>query len=367
MKVFVLAPDTNMLVKLRGDLLKDIIARGHEVTAIAGDRIYEDNLNEIGVNLIDIKIDRASTNPFEDIKLYNIYKKLLKENKPDIVFSYSIKPVIYGSLAAASVGVNGIYSLIPGTGYVFSNKGIKAKLIKMYVSFMYKKALKCCTKVFFQNFDDMNDFINMKFISKEKCVKVNGSGVNLEKFTPVELPDEMTFLMTCRLLHDKGVMEYCKAAEIVKRKYPNVKFGLLGPYDNHPNAVKPSELQPYIEKGIIEYYGSTDDVRPYLAKASVFVLPTYYNEGIPRTILEAMAMGRPVITTNWRGCREAVEDGVNGFLVPIKDVVSIVEKIEWFLSQKEELIKMSNVNRRMCLEKFDKDLVNHKILFEMNI
>lgn len=347
-----------MLVKLRGDLLKDIVSRGHEVTAIAGDRTYEKYLDKIGVNLIDIKLGRASTNPIEDIKLYGTYKKILKEHRPDIVFSYSIKPVIYGTLAAASVGVKGIYALIPGSGFIFSKKGLKSSLVKLYVKYMYKKTFKRCNRVFFQNYDDLKEFINMNLISKKKCMKINGSGVNLDRFEQVELPNETSFLMTCRLLRQKGVIEYCKAAEIVKKQYPNVTFNLLGPYDDHPDAVKPSDLEPYIEAGIINYHGATDDVRPYLENASIFVLPTYYNEGIPRTILEAMAMGRPVITTDWRGCKEAVEHGVNGFLIPIKDVDSLAEKMLWFIDRKDELVRMANDSRRICEKKFDKDIIN---------
>lgn len=214
--------------------------------------------------------------------------------------------------------------------------------------------------------DDKSEFINNGLLGKEKAVIINGSGVNLEKFKPVKLPQENTFLFIGRLIKDKGIMEYLEACKIVKTKYYDVRCLLVGPYDSNPSALKPEELKPYIDGEIIEYFGEKKDVRPFIAQCSTYVLPSYH-EGTPKTVLEAMAMGRPIITTDAPGCRETVIDGLNGFLVPVKDSEKLARKMIWMIEHKEEVEKMGQESRKICEEKFDVNKVNEVILKTMGL
>ena len=221
-------------------------------------------------------------------------------------------------------------------------------------------------KIFFQNNDDVKVFTDNKIIKKEKTVILNGSGVNLEKFTQKPLPDGATFLCISRLIKDKGVYEYLKAARIVKEKYSNARFLLVGPYDSNPSALKPEELQPYIDDGIIEYFGEASDVRPYLEMCNVFVLPSY-REGTPKTVLEAMATGRAIITTDATGCRETVINGENGYLVPIKDVDALSTAMIDLIEKPELISQMADKGLEFVKQKFDVNIVNNIINTTMNL
>jgi len=283
-----------------------------------------------------------------------------------LVFNYTIKPVIFGSIAARLAGVKNIYSMLTGLGYVFVAKGGKALIIKTISKFLYRIALKRCDKVLFQNPDDLNEFVSCKLVAREKTALINGSGVNLDHFYPVALPEEVSFLMICRIIKDKGVIEYLKAAEIVKRTYPNTRFSLVGPFDVNPSALSFEDIKPYIDSNIINYLGETRDVRPFLEKASVFVLPSY-REGTPRTVLEAMAMGRAIITTDAPGCRETVVDGLNGFLVPVKDVENIARSMMYLIEHEDELHVKGRESLEICREKYDVNKVNESIMSYLKI
>lgn len=361
MKVLIIAGYTPSLINFRGDLIKDIITHGHEVIASGPERGYEEEVAALGARFIQLSIERSGINPLKDIALISRIYKLIKQERPDVVLGYTIKPVIYGSIAARIAGVKNIYSMVTGLGYVFLAKGLRALIIRMLSKLLYSVALKGCNKVFFQNPDDRHEFIKHKLINKEKCVLINGSGVNLETFEPVSLPDKPIFLMICRILKDKGVLEYLEASRKVKKAYPNAKFQLLGPFDSNPNSLSYQDIKPYIEDDIIEYLGETRDVRPFLQRCSVYVLPSY-REGTPRTVLEAMAMGRPVLTTDAPGCRETVIHGINGFLIPVKDPEELAKKMIWMIENKSQVHKMATESLRLCRQKYDVRKVNGVIL-----
>jgi len=366
MKILIIAGYTPSLINFRGDLIRDMVLAGHEVIAAGPEAGYENQIKELGADFARIPLERAKISILNDLNFLLKIRELVKKEKPDLVFSYTIKPVVYGSLAARLAGVKNIYAMVTGLGYAFTAQTFKAKIIKTVSSCLYYLALKGCKQVFFQNPDDRQEFVKRGITKAKKCVLVNGSGVNLDKFEATELAEEHTFLMIGRVLRDKGVIEYLEAAQTVKKRYPESRFLLVGPFDSNPNSLSQADLEPYIKNGSIEYAGSTDDVRSYLAQCSVFVLPSY-REGTPRTILEAMAMKRPIITTDAPGCRETVIDGENGFLVPVQDSSAIAEKMVWMIENRSETAKMAERSLEICREKYDVKKVNAFLLNQMNL
>lgn len=368
MKIAVLSSHTPSLFWFRMDMMQDFISLGHMVIAVGNEDTekWENKFREKNIRYIKADISRTGTNPLSDIKTLFSLKKILKREAPDKIFTYQAKTVIYGSLAAASLGIKEVYPLIAGCGSVFLSKGVKAKLLQTVMSIEYRLALGKCKKVFFQNADDVELFKDLKMVDPQKTVMLNGSGVNLDKFTPLPFPRDFAFLCISRLIRDKGVCEYLQAAELVKQKYPQVRFLLVGPYDSNPSALKKEEVDGYIDRGIIEYFGEQANVIPYLEQCNVFVLPSY-REGTPKTVLEAMASERAVITTDAPGCRETVKDGVNGFFVPVKDVGALVDKMIYLINNPDVAEKMASEGRKTAEEKFDVKIVNKKIIEVMNL
>jgi len=362
-KIVIVSHYAKSLVNLRSELIKKMASLGHNVIALAPDKGFESELKSIGAKFFYYPLKRTGINPFAEIKTSLALIKIMKTIKPDVVFSYSTKPVIYASLAARIIGVRHIYSLITGLGFAFVNKDKKRLLFNALLKVLYRVALKINNIVFFQNPDDMMLFLDLGIIKNKNAELVNGSGVNLEKYNYAQVENEtISFLLISRLIWDKGIREYIEAARIIKRKYSDVSFYLLGPYDSNPAAIRKKDIDRWIKEGIINYLGEVDDVRPYIINSSVFVLPSYYREGIPRSILEAMSIGRPVITTDSPGCRETVEDGVNGFLVPTKDSKKLAEKMEEFILNPSLIKEMGKKARSIAEEKFDVNKVNRKIL-----
>jgi glycosyltransferase involved in cell wall biosynthesis len=326
MHILILGNDPKSLVNFRGPLIEAMLAAGHRVSAAASghDAKADAWFQARGVLYHDVPMARAGLNPFTDGRTLARLVALMRTVKPDLLFAYTIKPVIYGLIAAKLTGVARRTAMISGLGYAFTeNPGeawaarMKRGAVHAAARAAYGFALRFADTVIFQNGDDRDVFARLKLTRAGQQVGlVNGSGVDLDHYRPAPMPDgPMTFLMTARLLRDKGVYEYVEAARQVKREHPAARFWLLGPFDPNPAAVKPAEVDAWVREGVIDYGGATDDVRPYIAGCHVFVLPSFYGEGIPRTILEAMAMARPIITTDMPGCREAVVDGENGRLV----------------------------------------------------
>ncbi|UMZ74714.1 glycosyltransferase family 4 protein [Natranaerofaba carboxydovora] len=368
-RIMIISGKSSSLINFRGDLIREWIELGHEVIAAGPEEGVEEELLSLGATFIKIPLNRTGINPVSDIKFLKNLIEVFKKEKPDIVFSYTIKPVIYGSIAAKLAGVKNIYSLVTGLGYTFSNGGfLKQKLLQKLVSLQYKLAFKFNQKVFFQNPDDIQLFKEKKIISDNNVVLVNGSGVNTYEFDYSDpKTDRISFLLIARLIWGKGIGEYIEAARKIKEKYPDVLFMLIGPLDNNPDSVKKKDIEEWESEGIVEYLGEKDDVRPYLKKCSVFVLPSYYREGVPRTIQEAMSVGRPIITTDAPGCRETVVEGENGYLIPTKDSNYLAKTIEEFIKNPDMIKKMGLKSREIAENKFDVNLINDKILTEMGL
>ncbi|WP_404459571.1 glycosyltransferase family 4 protein [Oceanobacillus kapialis] len=363
----VISPKNKTLFNFRGDLIKRFISEGHEVVATGPDREFINDVLSLGVKFIEIPFTKDNTSILGDIKYFKRLKNAITEQKPDLVFSYTIKPVIYGSLAARKAGVKRIYSMVTGLGRVYASRSKKAKVLRMITGLLYKKAFKKSNKVIFQNSDDLKQFVKLGYVNEKKAVRIDGSGVNMSKFSASKLPNQPIFLMVARIIKEKGVFEFAEAARKVKKDFPEARFILLGGFDRSIGAIKPEEIEPYIQDGSIEFPGETKDVIPFFKESSVFVLPTYYREGLPRTILEAMAMGRPVITTDWPGCRDAVIDGFNGYLIKPKDSKILAEKMKKLLVNFELTEEMSNNSFSLCKEKYDVNIVNSKMLNIMDI
>ena len=368
-KILVLGSYEESLIKFRGPMLKEMVERGNQVIACAPAASWEirNVLNEMGVNYQDVTIDRNGLSPVKDLRTICRLFVLLRKLKPDIFLGYTVKPVVYGSIVARLAGVPCIYSMITGLGYAFSKDGVKNRLISVIVRMLYRLSLKTNRKVFFQNQDDLTFFSNLGIVEdQEQCVLINGSGVDVDFYRPMPFPEKTCFLLIARLLKDKGIREYVKAARIVKRKHSNIDFHIVGWIDKNPGSISRDELRSWTREGIVKYLGKLSDVRPAIAASSVYVLPSY-REGTSRTILEAMSMGRPVITTNAPGCRETVQNGINGFLVPVRDVDGLVKSIDKFINEPKLLANMGRESRRIAIRKYDVKKVNAEIFEAMGL
>lgn len=368
--IMIISNISTSLVNFRGELIKKWIDLGYEVYTLAPG--YKDGHQEIletwGAKTVEYNLNRSGLNPFKDINSIIDLKNKLKAIDPDYIFAYTIKPVIFSSLISKKLDLKGMYSLMPGLGYAFNNGGIKNTIVNKVAVFLYKISLKNNNKLFFQNPDDLNLFIDLNLIGRGKTVLVNGSGVDIDEFYNTEPQTEkISFLLMARLLKSKGIIEYIKAAEIIKSNYSEVDFKILGSPGSGPDAVDMNYVNQAVKKGIINYPGRVENVKEYIAQSSVYVLPSYYREGTPRSILEAMSMGKPIITTDNPGCRETVVDGKNGFMIPIKNHKILAEKMKYFIENREAIINMGKESRKIAEEKYDVHKVNQKIIENMNL
>lgn len=380
MKIFLLIASYPVsILKFRGALISALQQRGFEVHVAAPE--FEacpeerEQLEALGYIVHDIPMQRTGTNPVKDARTVSALYRLMRNIKSDYVLSYTIKPVIYGSLAASLARVPHRFALITGLGYAFQGaeeSTYKKSNLQKLMHQLYSVALATTDKVFFQNPDDEALFKAMRIIKSTQPTKVvNGSGVDVAEYSLAPFPLENNlpaarFLLIARLLGDKGVREYAQAAAIIKAKYPHAQFDLVGWIDDNPDSIEQQELDNWISDGVLNFKGKLDDVRPAISACSVYVLPSY-REGTPRTVLEAMAMGRPVITTNAPGCRETVIDGHNGYLVPVKAVNELAEAMEKFIVEPELINRMGLAARQLAEDKFDVHAVNQVMLAEMGL
>jgi glycosyltransferase involved in cell wall biosynthesis len=346
-----------------------MVKAGNEIIACApsASESIKLQLSEWGIQYIDIFIDRKGINPIKDyksaIKIYSLINKI----NPDLILSYTIKPVIYGSICGWLARIPKIASIITGLGYAFISNSPKIIILRLLILILYKFALSKNQIIFFQNPDDFNLFRNLSIVSrKAKALVINGSGVDTEHFQSTKQPDKNSFLLIARLIREKGVAEYVSAARIIKMDYPDAVFRIVGWIDDGPGAIKKKELESWIEEGTIDFIGNVQDVRPYIDASSVYVLPSY-REGTPRTVLEAMSMGRPIITTDAPGCRETVTHGRNGFLVPVKYVEGIANAMEKFIQNPDLIKKMGKESRQIAIQKYDVHKINRSILSALEL
>jgi glycosyltransferase involved in cell wall biosynthesis len=367
-KMILVSGSGDTVAWFRIELLQEFIDRSYKVYVLAPD--IRDELKpallDMGVEFIEIKLHRKGFNIFNLCGSIIELQKIFRSIQPDLIFSYTHKAIIAASIAARFSGFSNVYSLITGTGHIFDSENLKQKVLKNLGSFALRLALNSNKVVFFQNPDDRSLFEKKKIVNVGKTKLVNGSGVNLQKFTVTKLPSEPIFLCMARLIKSKGILEFAQAAQIVKSSYPNAKFLLYGYADDHPDSINEQEIiNEWKEKYGVEYYGYSSNPAETINMSSIFVLLSY-KEGTPRVVLEAMAMGRPIITTDTPGCRETVQDGVNGFLVPKGDY-RIAAKSMKVLLEDSLRQKMGVESRKYCESKFNVKHVNASMLKAMDV
>jgi glycosyltransferase involved in cell wall biosynthesis len=327
------------IYNFRIDIIRHFINKGHEVLVLAAADEYAALLQDQGCRFIPVDFNNRTENPFSDYLLYTRFRRLYREHRPDIIFHYVIKPNIYGSLAAAAEGISSV-AVITGLGYGFSKQNWLYFLIKL----LYRHALKKPGEVWFLNNEDAKFFTGHHMVKVEKARVLHGEGVNTVFFSPAAKPpgkkkQVFRFLMSTRLLKSKGVAIYADAARILKKKNYHIDFELIGFYEkHHPDSIRQEDIERWQNEGLINYRGFANDVRSFLAEADCFIFPSFYNEGVPRCLMEAASMELPVITSRNRGCKEVVMDGVTGFLCNMNNPFDLADKME-------EMVKLSPEER----------------------
>jgi len=380
MQILVLSSLAYSLVNFRGPLLQAMVAAGHKVTAVAPDRdpAVEQQLLGHGVGFRHIPMHRTAARPGSDLRLLSSYVQLIWELQPDIVLAYTQKPIIYGGLATRIAGLMGrgtlgrtswqprFFALMSGLGYAFTPGSPIAPWMRLLVKQLYRAAVARAGAIFVFNTADRSDMLSLGIIKPDqRVVQVPGSGVDLARFTPAQVPSAPHFLMVGRLMRDKGVIEFCEAAGEVVRSHPEARFSILGRIEEqNPTGLSEAECGELAKRYPVRFLEPTDDVRPYLAACSVFVLPSYYREGLPRTILEALATGRAVITTDMPGCRDPIHEGVNGFIVPPRDAAAVAKAMFRFLDEPGLAERMGPLGRAAAEDVYDVRKVNAQ-LFEV--
>lgn len=369
-RVVILGSLSQSLLNFRGHLIRRLLDEGHQVVAVApgNDSDVEETLRDWGASYESVPMDRTGVSPTRDLQTLFRLHQLFTRVEPDVFLGYTIKPVVYGLLAAWLADVPARYAMITGLGASFTEvEGARQYLLQTLASMLYGVSLRTSQKVIFQNPDDAYLFCARRLVGgPEQVALVNGSGVDIGEFSPVPLPHRPTFLLIARLLRNKGIGEYVTAAEQIRQYHHDARFQLVGWPDAGPDSPTREELERWIHSPAIEYRGYLEDVRPAIAESAVYVLPSY-REGTPRTVLEAMAMGRPVITTNVPGCRETVEPGVNGFLVPPRDAGALARAMTHFIGEPEVTRQMGKESRRIAEDRFDVELVTDSLVAALDL
>lgn len=369
-KIILIGTVASSFYGFRADLIRTLLKKGHQVYAFTSEYTAEDlkKIEKLGATPITYTLNRGGLNPLADMfATYQLSKKI-KAINPDLVFSYFSKPVIFGTLAAKLAKVPRVIGMLEGLGYTFTEQpeGLskKTQLIKKIQVFLYKIALPQLDQLIFLNPDDPKDLIERYAINVKNIQVLGGIGLNLDHYKYSEnFNSNISFIFIARLLAEKGIHDYIKAAKIVKEKYPSVKFTVLGAIDKEAlGSLKEEELESLVKTNIIEYPGHVSNVSEWIEKSSVFVLPSYYREGVPRSTQEAMAIGRAIITTDVPGCRETVINGLNGFLVPKWNPEALAEKMIYFIEHPEQIQLMGAESYKIAVEKFDAKKVNQRLV-----
>lgn len=346
------------IMNFRAGLVRALAGSGFEVVAVSPSDAHVERLEKIGCRHLPLAMDNKGTNPLRDAMLFLRYLRLMRRERPDVYLGWTIKPNVYGSLAAHLLGIPTVNN-VSGLGTAFLRDGWLSRLVK----FLYRVALARSVCVFFQNRDDRDLFARLGLVRPEQARLLPGSGIDLDRFSPIpsvprEADEAPSFLLVARLLWDKGVGEYVEAARLVKRQVPWAQFRLLGFLDVENRSALPREaVEGWVREGIIDYLGSTDDVRPHIADADCVVLPSY-REGTPRSLLEAAAMAKPLIATDVPGCREVVDDGVNGWLCKVKDAEDLAAAMLRFArTPGPQRLEMGRRSRLKAEREFDEKIV----------
>jgi glycosyltransferase involved in cell wall biosynthesis len=360
MKIAIVLNTSWNIFNFRMNFVRALLAQGYEVHTIAPQDEYTHFLTEAGCHHHNVRMDSRGANPIKDsmliAELFLIYRKV----RPDIILHYTIKPNVYGTLAASMLRIP-VINNVCGLGTVF----LKKNLVSAVAIGLYKASFRFASKVFFQNPDDLKLFVEKRLVRKDAVDLVPGSGIDLTRFTPVSFSrnDKFTFLLISRLITDKGVLEYVSAVRKLRSRGIEAKFQILGAMDpEHKRGIKTEVISSWIENGIVEYLGTTDDVREFISKADCIVLPSY-REGTPRTLLEAASSSKPIIATDVPGCNHVVIHNYNGLLCKLKDANDLATKMEEMSSLNDETLVTFGKNSRSKMEaEYDESLVINKYL-----
>ena len=372
MKIVIIGTVASSFYGFRADLIKVLVELNHEVYAFTSEYKQDDlsKIRALGATPIPYRLSRGGLNPLNDIKATASLAKKIKSLKPDVVFSYFSKPVIFGTLAAKIANTPKVIGMLEGLGYTFTEQpdgiAFKTKIIKSVQIGLYKLALPKLDTLIFLNPDDPKDLLQKHGIKVNNVEILGGIGLNLETYLHQPIPNAqgpINFLFIARLIKEKGIHDFIAAAKLVKLKYPDTKFTVLGSIDSaNLGGLTQLELDELIASKIIDYPGYVTNVPEWIANSHVFVLPSYYREGVPRSTQEAMAIGRPIITTDVPGCRETVIDGLNGFLVEKWNPEALAEKMIYFIENPDEIEKMGLESYKIAQEKYDANKVNKRLL-----
>lgn len=360
MKYLLIMTTSENVINFRSSMIKLLLGKGHSVSVIAHDSAREADIKKLGVRFYCVSQDNRGLNPFSIVSYYKKLIKIIKNEAPDVLLTYQLKPNIFGVLAGRKNKVKSIHAMVEGLGDVYTKTGIKWKLIRFVINTLYRISFSKANGVFFLNNDDKEEFTERKLVDGSKCTIIPGIGVDLKKFSYSDVKNTRKFIMVARMLETKGIYEYCKCARLVKNKYPEATFGYLG----EEGTVKLSDIQEYIDDGSIDYYGTTNDVCPYLEDVFLLLLLSSYREGCPASIMEAQAVGRAVITSNSVGCKDTVINGYNGFVVDKYDYKAMAEKVIWCMEHPEKAKQMCKNARTFAEEHFDAKKIN-EIIYEV--
>lgn len=361
------------MLGFRGELIKDLVKQGHEVFAFATDYTEQSShqIREIGATPVAYRMGQFSLNPFAELASgYQLYR-LFRAHRIDLSYCYFSKPAIYGTVAAYLAKVPTRVAKIEGLGRVFTvgpnGQSWKKKVVAWVMKCLFRLSLPLANHIIVLNEDDKRSLLSFG-VRKPEPVVINGIGVDLDRYcyTPPST-DPIRFIFVGRLLKEKGIEYFIEAAKAIKPLYPNAEFIIVGAVDNNRGAITRTQLEQLVEDGIITYPGPVKDVRPWLARSSVFVLPSYYREGVPRSTQEALAMGRAIITTDTAGCRSTVINGVNGYLVPPYRIEEMIESMKDLIEKPESIIRFGERSRLLAEERFDVLKVNARIMYSIRI
>lgn len=354
------------LVNFRAGLIRALVAAGYEVVAVAPDDEYSARLAALGCRFVPLPMDNKGVNPGRDLLLLFRFIQLLRSERPDVFLGYTVKPNVYGSIAAHLLDIP-VINNVAGLGTAFIKQNWLTKVVKT----LYRVALFRSAKVFFQNDEDLELFVASGLVKQRVTGRLPGSGVDLERFAVGPLPSssidgqgKVRFLLIARMLQEKGIAVYVEAGRLLRAKFPNAEFCLLGFLDvQNPSAISREQMADWVAEGVVNYLGSSDDVRKEIAMADCVVLPSYYREGTPRSLLEAAAMSRPIITTDAIGCRDVVDNGVNGYLCNPRDAEDLADKMARFLEMSNEArVEMGLAGRSKIEREFDENIVIERYL-----
>jgi glycosyltransferase involved in cell wall biosynthesis len=365
MRIVVLGSQPEYLTGLRGPMIREFLAAGHAVTAIGADDVtrVRADLEAWGASYEVVPIRRAGINPFADLRAIVALYLTLRRLKPDLLFAYTVKPIVYGLPVSWLAGVRQRFAMVAGRGFALLPGNEKRRRLARFLTMAtYRFSLRFADGVLFHNDDDRELFRTQRLVNPSTpTMRIYGSGVDLDHYRPAPFPDSpVAFLMISRLIADKGVREYVEAARQLKRLHPDAIFRLVGPADPSPNGISATEVSALASEGVVEYLGPLSDVRPAIANAHVYVLPSYC-EGLPRSVLEAMAMRRPIVTTDAPGCRDTVMPGRNGYLARVKDAASLAAALERFIQAPESIEPMGEAALSFAQDRYDVRKVNRSI------